>query len=186
MLKDLVMKNRSTRRYHQEIPVDRETLMELIELARFSPSGGNRQLLKYYLASEPAKNDIIYSHISLGGDPPKGERPAAYIIIMNDTQLGTYGPTEVDHGIAAQSILLGAAEKGLGGCMVGMVNRKELRKALNIPERYEILLVLTIGKPKESYVFEPVDPATGNVRGWWDEQGIRHIPKRSLEDLIIG
>lgn len=186
MLKDLVIKNRSTRRYHQEIPVDRETLLELIELARFSPSGGNRQLLKYYLACETAKNEIIYSHISLGGDPPKGERPAAYIIIMNDTQLGTYGPTEVDHGIAAQSILLGATEKGLGGCMVGMINRKELRKALNIPERYEILLVLTIGKPKESYVFEPVDPATGNVRGWWDEQGVRHVPKRSLEDLIIG
>jgi nitroreductase len=105
---------------------------------------------------------------------------------MNDTQLGTYGATEVDHGIAAQSILLGATEKGLGGCMVGMVNRKELRKALNIPERYEILLILTIGKPKESYIFEPVDPSTGNVRGWWDDQGVRHIPKRNLEDLIIG
>jgi hypothetical protein len=66
-----------------------------------------------------------------------------------------------------------------------MVNHKELRKALNIPDRYEILLVLTIGKPKESYVFETVDPVTGNVRGWWDEQGVRHIPKRNLEDLII-
>ena len=186
MLKDLIMRNRSTRRYHQEIPVSRETLIELIELARYSPSGGNRQLLKYYLSCEPAKNDIIYNQISLGGDPPKGERPSAYIIVMNDTQLGTYGPTEVDHGIAAQSILLGATEKGLGGCMVGMVNRKEIRKALNIPERYEILLVLTIGKPKESYVFEQVDPNTGNVRGWWDDQGVRHIPKRNMEELIIG
>ena len=186
MLKDLIMKNRSTRRYHQEMQVSRETLVELIELARFSPSGGNRQLLKYYLSCESAKNDIIYSQISLGGDPPKGERPSAYIIVMNDTQLGTYGATEVDHCIAAQSILLGATEKDLGGCMVGMVNRKELRKALNIPERYEILLVLTIGKPKETYIFEPVDPSTGNVRGWWDEHGTRHIPKRNLEDLIIG
>ena len=69
--------------------------------------------------------------------------------------------------------------------MVGMVNRKELRKVLNIPERYEILLVLTLGKPKESFVFEPVDQNTKNVRGWWDEQGVRHIPKRTLEDLII-
>ncbi|MGP8080956.1 MAG: nitroreductase family protein [Dehalococcoidales bacterium] len=186
MLKDLIIKNRSTRRYYQDVPVSRETLMELIELARFSPSGGNRQLLKYFLSSDPKINDIIYNQISLGGNPPEGERPAAYIIIINDTQLGTYGATEVDHGIAAQSILLGAVEKGLGGCMVGMVNRKELRKVLNIPERYEILLVLTIGKPKESFVFEPVDPNTENVRGWWDEQGVRHIPKRTLEDLIIG
>ena len=186
MLKDLIMKNRSTRRYHQDVPVSHETLMELIDLARFSPSGGNRQLLKYYLSCEPAKNDAIYNQISLGGAPPKGERPSAYIIIMNDTQLGTYGPTEVDHGIAAQSILLGAVEQGLGGCMVGMINRRELKKILNIPERYEILLVLTIGKPKESYVFEPVDPSTGNVHGWWDDLGVRHIPKRNLEDLIIG
>ena len=103
MLKDLIMRNRSTRRYRQEIPVSRETLVELIELARYSPSGGNRQLLKYYLSCEPAKNDIIYNQISLGGAPPKGERPSAYIIVLNDTQLGTYGPTEVDHGIAAQS-----------------------------------------------------------------------------------
>ena len=179
------MKNRSTRRYQQDVPVSRETLVDLIDLARYSPSGGNRQLLKYYLSCDPAKNDIIYNQISLGGDPPKGERPSAYIIVMNDAQLGTYGATEVDHGIAAQSILLGATEKGLGGCMVGMVNRKELKKILNIPERYEILLVLTLGKTKESYVFEPVDPSTGNVRGWWDNQGVRHIPKRNLEDLII-
>ena len=128
MLKDLVMKNRSTPRYHQEAPVSRETLIELDELARFSPSGGNRQLLKYFLSCEPSKNDMIYNQISLGGDHPQGERPSAYIVVMNDTQLGTYGSTEVDHGIAAQSILLGATEKGLGGCMVGMVNRKELKK----------------------------------------------------------
>jgi nitroreductase len=186
MIKDVIVKNRSTRKYHQEVPVSRETLMALIDLARLSPSGGNRQLLKFYISSEPEKNEIIYNQISLGGAPPEGERPSAYIIIMNDTQLGTYGPTEVDHGITAQSILLGAVEQGLGGCMVGMVNRKELKRALNIPDRYEILLVLTLGIPKETFVFEPVDPDTNNVRGWWDEQGVRHIPKRKLEDLIIG
>jgi nitroreductase len=186
MLKDLIVKNRSTRKYHQEVTVSRETLLELIELARLSPSGGNRQLLKYYLSTAPDTNEIIYGLIGLGGNPPEGERPSAYIIMMNDTKLGTYGSTEVDHGIAAQSILLGATERGLGGCMVAMVNRKELHKALNIAERYEILLVITLGKPKETFVFEPVDPDADSVRGWWDDQGVRHIPKRNLEDLIIG
>jgi nitroreductase len=142
--------------------------------------------LKYYLSTAPDTNEIIYGLIGLGGNPPEGERPSAYIIMMNDTKLGTYGSTEVDHGIAAQSILLGATERGLGGCMVAMVNRKELHKALNIAERYEILLVITLGKPKETFVFEPVDPDADSVRGWWDDQGVRHIPKRNLEDLIIG
>ena len=186
MLRDLILKNRSTRRYHQEVAVGRETLMELVDMARLSPSGGNRQLLKYYISCEPEKNNIIYHQIGLGGNPPEGERPSAYIIVLNDTKLGTYGSTEVDHGIAAQSILLAATEQGLGGCIVGMVNRKELQKALNIPARYEILLVLTIGKPKETFVFETVEPNMENIRGWWDEQGVRHIPKRNLEDIIIG
>jgi nitroreductase len=186
MLRDLILKNRSTRKYQQEVTVSRETLLELVDLARLSASGGNRQLLKYYVSSDPKNNDIIFQHIGLGGDPAPGDRPAAYIIIMNDTGLGTYGASDIDHGIAAQSILLGATEKKLGGCMVGMVHRTELRKALNIPVRYEILLLLTIGKPKETFVIEDVEPNTDNVRGWWDEQGRRHVPKRKLEDIIIG
>jgi nitroreductase len=186
MLKELIIKNRSTRVYHQSLPVSREVLLDLVDLARLSPSGGNRQLLRYYLCSEPKLNETIYSHISLGGNPAPGERPAAYIIILNDTKLGTYGPIEVDHGIVAQSILLGAAEKGLGGCIIGMVNRKELKKALYIPDRYEILLVISLGWPKEKFVFEEIEPNTDNVRGWWDAQGVRHIPKRKLQDIIIG
>ena len=105
MLKDLILRNRSTRKYHQEAAVSRETLLELIDLARLSPSGGNRQLLKYYISCEPEKNVVIYNQIGLGGSPPEGERPSAYIIILSDTSLGVYGPGEVDQGIAAQSIL---------------------------------------------------------------------------------
>ena len=115
MLRDLILKNRSTRKYHQEVPVSRETLMELIDMARLSPSGGNRQLLKYYIACEPEKNDIIYRQIGLGGSPPEGERPSAYIIVLNDTQLGTYGPTEVDHGIAAQKEQIQNSVRKLAG-----------------------------------------------------------------------
>ena len=194
MLKDLILKNRSTRRYYQEVAVSRETLMELIDLARLSASGGNRQLLKYYLSCEPEKNNIIFTYIGLRGsptepsfgNPPEGERPSAYIIILNDTGLGPHGVMKVDHAIAAQSILLGATEKGLGGCIVGRIKRKELQKALNLPERYEILLVVTIGKPKETFVIEVLEPNTKKYSGWWDAQGVRHVPKRRLEDIIVG
>ena len=192
MLRDLILRNRSTRKYYQEVAVSRQTLTELIDLARLSASGGNRQPLKYYLSYDPEKNGIIFPHIGLrgnskdvSGNPPEGERPSAYIIILNDTGLGPPGVMKVDHAIAAQSILLGATEKGLGGCIVGRINRKELQKALNLPDRYEILLVLTIGKPKETFVIEVLEPNTKEFSGWWDKQGIRHIPKRRLEDIII-
>lgn len=157
--------------------------MELIDLARLSANGGNRQTLKFYLSCEHEKNDIIFHNIGLVGNPPEGERPSAYIIILHDPELGTQ---KASYTIAAHSILLGATEKGLGGCMVGKINRKELQKALNIPEHYEMLLVVTIGKPKETFVIDVLEPNTANVRGWWDEQGMRHVPKRKLEDLIIG
>jgi len=89
-----------------------------------------------------------------------------------------------DHGIAAQSILLGAAEKGLGGCMIGTVQREELRNALDIPARYEILLVLALGKPREKVVIEAADN-TGDIKYWRDSQGTHHVPKRPLDELCL-
>lgn len=186
MFRDLILKNRSTRKYHQDFAVSRKTLKELLDLGRLSASAGNRQPLKYILSCTPKKNAAIFSNIGLGGQPKEGDRPSAYIVILKDNGLEAYGGSQVDHGIAAQSILLGATEKGLGGCMIGMINRKGLQKALNIPERHEILLVLAIGKPKEKFVIEDLEPGSENLRGWWDEQGVRHVPKRRLKDLIIG
>ncbi|MFC2000796.1 nitroreductase family protein, partial [Chloroflexota bacterium] len=90
-----------------------------------------------------------------------------------------------DHGIAAQNILLGAVEKGLGGCMIASIQRDGLRQALNIPSRYDILLVLALGKPKEKAALETVGPS-GDIKYWRDSEGVHHVPKRSLDDIIIG
>jgi nitroreductase len=89
-----------------------------------------------------------------------------------------------DHGIAAQTILLGAREKGLAGCMLGSIDRNALRDSLNIPSQLKILLVLAIGKPREEVVLETV--GSGNsIRYWRDNEGVHHVPKRKLEDLIV-
>ena len=182
MLRDLVLKNRSYRRFHQE-RIQIETLRELVDLARQSASGSNLQPLKYILSCDPDKNAVIAPLIGLGGNPPQEERPTAYIIILGDKTIReTFG---CDHGIAAQSILLGAAEKGLGGCIVGNVKREELRKALVIPANLEILLALALGKPKETAVIDVVGD-DGSVKAYWDPQGVRRVPKRSLNDIIIG
>ena len=182
MLRDLVLKNRSYRRFHQD-RVESEILRELVDLARQSASGSNLQPLKYILSCDPAKNGIIDPFIGLGGNPPKEERPTAYVIILGDKSIReSFG---CDHGIAAQTILLGAAERGLGGCMVGNVKRDELRKALSIPANLEILLALAIGKPKETAVIEEVGE-DGSVKAFWDSQGVRRVPKRALDDIIVG
>jgi len=188
MLMDLIVKNRSYRRFHQDKPVDRATLLELVDLARLSASGGNAQPLKYVLSCEAETNAAIFPHLAWAGflkdwpGPAEGERPTAYIVILCDTEIAQYGG--VDHGIAAQSILLGAAERGLGGCMIGSIDHEGLRKALALDSRYEILLVIALGVPAEMVELEQL-PADGSTAYWRDADGTHHVPKRTLDEIIV-
>ena len=189
MIRDLILKNRSYRRFHQEVTIEEETLRELVDLARCSASAANRQPLKYILSCTPEKNAFISQNHAWAGyltdwpGPSEGERPSAYIIVLGDTEISqSFG---CDHGIAAQSILLGATEKGLGGCIIGSIRKDELRKAFEIPPRYELLLVIALGKPKEKVVIETVGP-DGDIKYWRDAESVHHVPKRPLDDIILG
>jgi nitroreductase len=188
MIEDLVRQNRSYRRFHEDVPVRVETLRALVNLARMSASGSNLQPLKYILSSDRETNARIFPHTRWAGylkdwdGPAEGERPAAYIVILGDTEIRkSFG---CDHGIAAQSIMLGATERGLGGCMIGSIAEDGLRQTLDIPERYEILLVLALGKPNETVVLEDVGP-DGDIKYYRDEEDVHHVPKRSLEELVL-
>jgi nitroreductase len=189
MIKDMVLKTRSYRRFHQDIAIKSGTLRELVDLARLSASAANRQPLKYFLSHEPEKNSLIFQHLSWAGylkewdGPVEGERPSAYIVVLGDRDISqSFGH---DAGIAIQNILLGATEKGLGGCIIGSIRRQGLRNALDIPERFEILLVLALGVPREKVVIETTGD-DGDIRYWRDGGGVHHVPKRRLDDIIIG
>lgn len=189
MFSELVERNRSYRRFYQAEAVELETLRELVNLARLSASGANHQPLKYVLSADPERNALIFPRLAWAGyledwpGPEEGERPAAYILILGDLELSqAFG---VDHGIAAQSILLGATEKGLGGCIIASVEREALRRALGIDKRYKILLVLALGKPKETVVIDAVGP-DGDIKYWRDSEQVHHVPKRGLDEIIVG
>ena len=137
MIKELITKNRSYRRFYQNETIEKNTLFELVELARLSPSGANLQPLKYILSHETPKNEKIFPHLVWAGylkdwdGPTEGEKPSAYIIILGDKEIrGSFG---VDPGIVAQSILLGAVEKGLGGCMLASIKKETLIADLKNP-----------------------------------------------------
>ena len=189
MLRDLVIRNRSYRRFHEDFRVEMDTLRELVDLARLSASAANLQPLRYVLSCDPAKNALIFSHLAWAaylkewGGPSEGERPSAYIIILEAKRIAH--PLRCDHGIAAQSILLGATQQGLGGCIIGAVKRKELSRALEIRDCYEILLVLALGKPKEKVLIEDVG-SNGDIKYWRDSEGVHHVPKRRLDDIVVG
>lgn len=186
-LYDIVLRNRSYRRFFQEEKISREELENMVNLARLSASGQNKQALKFVIVNDPGTCDRVFPSTMWAGyledwdGPPVGEQPSAYIIILGDTDVSnSFG---VDHGIAAQSILLGAAEKGYGGCMIGSVDRKKLRQDLKIPGQHEILLIIALGKPKEKVLIDEVK--NDDIRYWRDNEGVHHVPKRKLGDIII-
>ncbi|QGG47164.1 nitroreductase family protein [Heliorestis convoluta] len=191
MLKKLILGNRSYRRFQENHPIDTKYLQEWIDLARLSPSAANLQPLKYILSTKKEKNEMIFPHLAWAGyikewsGPVEGERPSAYIIMLRDKEIMPkpfQGPLDCDHGIAAQSILLGAVEKGYGGCIIGALQRDKIAQALSIPEQYEILLILALGKPVEEVVIESLQE---DVKYWRDDQKVHHVPKRSLDEIIL-
>src|SRR4030042_4462971 len=189
MIKELILQNRTCRRFYQDVRVERKTLEELVDLARCSASAANNQPLKYILCNDPEKNALMFSQLGFAGrladwpGPVEGERPAAYIVILLDTEISK-NPW-CDHGIAAQSILLGAREMGLGGCMHGGVKKDAVMEIFNIPPRYAILLVISLGKPKEEVVLEEAKSG-GDIAYYRDSNNVHHVPKRPLSELIIG
>jgi nitroreductase len=189
MIRDLVIRNRSYRRFREEVDIRIETLKELVDLARLSASAMNSQPLKYILSCDRQKNSLIFPHLvwatflKTWPGPAEGERPSAYIVILGDTEIGRFW--DYDAGIAAQSILLGATENDLGGCMIANVRKEDLRRALGIPERYEVLLVVALGRPGEKVVVEKVG-SDGDTKYWRDSEGVHHVPKRRLDEILIG
>lgn len=189
MLKVLVSKCRTYRRFYENQSIPVEKLKELVDLTRFTASTANSQVLKFRLVYTEKENENVFKTLGWADDlpdwkgPEKGERPSAYIIILSDLSLGKYKP--INDGIAAQTIMLGATEMGYGGCMLGNVKRKQLAESLGIdPSLYSIDLVLALGKPKEEVVIVPAKE-DGNVTYYRDENQIHYVPKRELKDIIV-
>ncbi len=188
IIENLVKENRSFRKFCQEEPVSGDTLKYLVNLGRCSASSANLQPLRYIISHESEMNGKIFSSLAWAGylkdwpGPEEGKRPTAYIVILGDSDVSKNVIS--DQGIAAQSILLGAREIGLGGCIIGSFNKKSLAKTLQIPEKYDILLVLALGKPDEDVVI--VDTKQGeSIKYWRDEEGVHYVPKLRLEDIIL-
>jgi nitroreductase len=185
--KEVVLKTRSYRRFNEADRIGRERLVELVDYARLSPSARNRQSLKYLIYSSPEECSMIFPATAWAGylkdwpGPEPGERPTGYIVILGDTEnKDSFG---VDHGISAQTIMLAATVMEYGGCMIGSLRKDMLRQQLSIPEKYEILLVLALGKPVEKIVLDEIKD--DDFKYWREPDGTHHVPKRGLKEVLL-
>lgn len=188
MFKDLVRSNRSYRRFDHSQSVSMHTLEELVELARLCPSAANRQPLRFILSTAPADNEAIFACLKWAAyltdweGPAPAERPSAYIVMINAAKDWEFA--KFDLGIMAQTMLLGAVERGLGGCMIGALDRERLRTHFSLPAEMEVSLVLALGKPVEEVRIVEV-PAGGSIKYFRDDAGVHYVPKRALAELIL-
>lgn len=191
MLKDLVKKNRSYRGYDESYRFSRKELAEFVDYARLTPSSVNAQPFKYYLAWEKDEVDRIQSLTHWARALPQltlphdGMHPTAFIIILQDTRISdNLSRFQKDTGIVAQTMLLAATEKGLGGCMIGNFHAGRVKEALALPEYLAPLLIVAIGEPAEQVVLTEIGDGESTAY-YRDENDVHYVPKRKLADVVV-
>jgi len=188
MLKDLVHKNRSYRKFNPERSVSRAELLELVDLARHSASSKNKQPLKYLLVNDKKDTDFVFEQLSWAWylkdwkGPAEEERPSAYILVFLDTQINDNA--FIDVGIASQTILLAAVDKELGGCIVRTINRHEMKKHFKYSDTLDLVQVIAIGEPVQKSVVVEVGES-GSIEYFEDESGSHFVPKRPLSEIVL-
>lgn len=189
MFKDLVLANRSYRGFDESRTITKEELLDLVGLARCTPSGANNQPLKYRLVYQHDEVETVVANTKWAAMLPQltiphdGKHPTAFIVVCVDTAIcAAPANCQADVGIASQTMLLGAAEKGLGGCMIANFKKDAMAELLHLPEGIVPTLVIALGKPDEKIVI--VD-AEGSTKYYRDEADVHYVPKRKVEDLVI-
>lgn len=186
-LKDLILKNRSYRKFVHSYKIAENNLLEMIDMARLTPSSKNVQPLKYLLINKEADTQTVFPQLKWAwylkdwDGPAPEEQPAAYIVMLLDKNLNNQA--DFDAGIAAQTILLAATEMDLGGCIIRTFNRYELCRYFQIPESLEIVLVIALGKPAQEVVVDEIENGE-NVAYYTGSDQKHHVPKRKLKDII--
>ena len=189
---EAVTKRRTIRRFKDD-PVPYDVLEKCVNAGRLAPSAKNRQLCEYIIVDDEQVVAKVFDNLTMWlgkprskGDPSPGQTPKAFIAILINSALEAEmdAPRELAHrdvGLSAENIILVAQEQGLGTCPIWSYQGDELKQILNVPDSYDIALEIALGYPNESPVTEV---STGKVDGWVDDQGLRHVPKRKLEDIL--
>lgn len=184
---ELIRGARSFRRFHEGDRIPLDVLVKVVDLARLAPSAGNRQALRFSVVSPAADCARLFQYLKWAGalkdwgGPAVGERPTGYILILGPSAAG--GPA-IDIGIIAQTMQLGATALGYGACQLGAFKREDVDREMGVPEPWATHLVLALGRPAETVVLEEL-PADGNTNYWRTPDGVHHVPKRALRDLLV-
>lgn len=182
---DLIKKRRSIRRFEQR-PIAEELLRGFVDAARLAPTGANLQPLKFKIVNDAELCRQIFAQTKWAGylpdwNPTEKEAPTAYIAVCVDMEIKK-AEDFCDIGAAAQNIFLTAQEQGIAACWLGAINKPEISRILHIEAPIKLHTVIALGYPAEQ---SETAEYTGSVKYYYDENGVLHVPKRSLEDVLL-
>jgi nitroreductase len=146
---EAIRTRRSVRKFTPE-PVDEETLLEIVEMGAWAPSGLNNQPWRFVLVGDPATREGLsrltrYSHIIRGA-------PACVAVFLDNGE--SYDRVKDIQAVGAciQNMLLAIHCLGLGGVWLGEIlkNRESVERLLCVPEAWELMAVVALGRPAET------------------------------------
>jgi len=183
---EAAVSRRTIRRFLQK-PIPMEVLKKLLNAARLAPSGGNVQPCEYVLVTEKDLLEKVFNTLKwamylAAGAPREGEKPVAYVVVLINTRKRAEGG-EVDCAAAIENMVLTAWEEDIGACWMASIDREKLREVLAIPDYCRVCFVVALGYKAEEPVVE--DMRGEDVKYWRDENGVLHVPKRRLEDIVF-
>jgi len=180
----IIMKRRTIRKFKQE-KIPYHLLEKFVNAGRVAPSAANLQPLRYIITNKEELLPKLFSLIKFAGyidwNPSREEMPRAYIVIISE---GEDENTRYDVGLAAENIILTALEEGVGSCCIRAFEEDKVRKLLNIPHNYTVQMIIAMGYPAEDPVYEELKDKNDSIKYWKDSNGVLHVPKRQLEDII--
>ncbi|MBN2159281.1 MAG: nitroreductase family protein [Spirochaetes bacterium] len=169
-LQEAILKRRSQRKFTDYVVTDAE-ISELLEAARWAPSWANTQVWEFVVVRDRKVIEQIAATFSQNNPAAKGTQ-AASVVIVGCAKTGVSGAHDgknltifsewflFDLALAVQNICLRAHDLGLGTVIVSLLDHRALKKAVNVPDGFEAVTVIPIGKPA---VPDKQAPARRNV-----------------------
>ncbi len=187
-LYELCALTRTVRRFREALGIDPSVVLGILEAASLAPCAANLQELRYMTVLDERRRAELFPLLSWAGylrdwpGPSAGERPPCYIVILAPTEENPF--TRTDAGIAAGYVVLSARAAGLGACILMGFDRGRMRELLDPPDGMSPLLVIALGEPAEEVRLETAGRG-GSLEYWRDTEGVHHVPKLPVSDLII-
>ena len=150
------MSRQSDRAYDKEHSVEPEKLERILEAARLAPSACNAQPWKFVVVTDrELSRKVGKAAAGLGMNKFAKDAPVHILIVEESANITSLlgGKVKdkhfplIDVGIAASHIVLAAESEGLGSCILGWFDEKEIKQLTGIPASKRLLLDIIVGYP---------------------------------------